>query len=107
MYKRPIEKLVKQKKMISNYSFGKEIMPMPNEIECKTKPPVYDTLKVVKNTKELFGPEPEKTPEENIVIAMSAYKKAERFVIVNFYTGGGAHKIGMMDALYSGVMRAA
>lgn len=90
-----------KKSCYSSYSFNRQILPMPVS-ESKAKPP--EPQKSYNNTETLFPQKKEKTKHEQIMEYLNEYKKAERMVIINFYTGGGAYKTGMMDALYAGLL---
>ena len=97
--------LTKSKIVGPSYSFSRVTAPLPEKASSKSKPPSPSCE--IKDTTEIFAKEKkEKTREEKMVDFMSEYKKAERFVIVNFYTGGnGAYKFGMMDAIYAGALQ--
>lgn len=101
MTKTLLEKNINQSSF--SYSFNKTLTPIPKSPDSKLKPPGPESE--CENTTELFKPKTEASIEEKIVQFMSEYKKAERATIVNFYTGGGPYKIGMMDAIYSGIMQ--
>ena len=91
----------KTKKRITNYSFNKTLEPFPEVLIEKGKPPVSD-LPFIDNS-ELFKPKAELTLDEQAQAYMDAYRKAERFLINNFYTGGGPYKKGILDSIYKGV----
>ncbi|MBI1858546.1 MAG: hypothetical protein HYR97_05475 [Candidatus Melainabacteria bacterium] len=83
----------------SSYSFNKTIVPFSLADSQKVSPPSCNR---VEDTKDYFPPEKKKSKEEVIQEYMDNYRKAERTLIVNFYTGGNAYKKGIMDALYRG-----
>ena len=87
------------KNQFSCYSFNKSRVPFPENTAEKIKPPT-STNNVI-DSRHLFKKQ-ELTIEEQAIDYMNNYKKAERILSINFYTGGGAYKKGVMDSLYKG-----
>ena len=91
---------VKRKNHFNSYSYKKDIVPFPKQADEKVKPPdslsdyVTDNIHLFKS-KEL-------TLEEEAKQYMDGYRKAERAIVVNFYTGGGAYRKGILDSIYRG-----
>lgn len=88
------------------YVFSRAIVPYPDKQNEKIKPPInfeaQDTTELFK-TKDLFiGLSKEERREKMIQEHMDVYRKAERILIINYYTGGSAYKKGMLDAIYRG-----
>lgn len=77
----------KVKSQLDSYSFNRSIIPFPELASGNVK-------KVV--------PDDGASLEEQAQKYMDAYRKAERVVVVNFYTGGGAYKRGILDSIYRG-----
>lgn len=75
-------------------------MPFPEPVVEKIKPPISDVE--VSDNSHLFKAKKELSLEEQAREYMNNYKKVERAVIINFYTGGGAYKKGVLDAIYRG-----
>ena len=94
--------LAKRKKnyITSYYSFNRSIIPFPEPIKEKTNPPISQGN--LSDTKNLFQPIDKLTSEEEAQKYMNSYKRAERAVIVSFYTGGGPYRKGVMDSIYKG-----
>lgn len=90
----------KQKQLLSSYAFNKTSPPLPEANLPKAEPPHADIEQ--EDNKHLFKLKIELTNEEIAQEFMNAYKKAERAVVNNFYTGGGAYKKGILDAIYRG-----
>ena len=88
------------KSHFNSYSFNKTSIPFPEPVTEKTQPPISD-FETIDNS-HLFKPKDESTLEEQARQYMNSYMKAERIVVVNFYTGGGAYKKGVLDAIYRG-----
>ncbi len=84
----------------NDYSYKREITPFPEGAMEKKKPPAWDrngvSTCVLPAKKEL-------SMEEQAQQYMDDYRKYERFIIVNFYTGGNKYSRGMIDAIYRGV----
>ena len=89
----------KIKQFDSQYGFNRSSEPYPELSENKSKPPGSESAK---DTKDLFQNKPKQTNVEIAKEMMDEYRKAERTVVVNFYTGGSAYKKGIMDAIYGG-----
>lgn len=89
----------KIKQFDNQYAFNKTAEPYPELSEKKSKPPIS---KSAEDTTNLFPPKPKQTNVELAKEMMNEYRKAERAVVVNFYTGGSAYKKGIMDAIYRG-----
>ena len=79
------------------YSFNKTVIPFPQKAEVKAKPPEAD----LPDSSKLLVPK-ELSPEEQAIEYMSTYKKFERAIVCNFYTGGGVYTRGMLDSIYRG-----
>ena len=87
-----------------SYSFNKTRTPLPELNSNKARPPMdreIDSINKI-DTTEMFKPKPELSLDEQAQEYMDAYRKAERIIIINFYTGGGAYKKGILDAIYRG-----
>lgn len=84
-----------------SYSFNRSTIPFPKQASEKISPPVIQGHS--ENTKDLFKPRKELTVEDEAQKYMDSYRKAERAVVINFYTGGGPYRKGVMDAIYRGV----
>lgn len=85
------------------YTFNRAMIPFPENQKEKVKPPACDqedTSELFKKTEILLSKEEKR--EELIREHMDAYRKAERTLVINFYTGGSAYKKGMLDAMYRG-----
>jgi len=82
------------------YTYNKTVTLLPQEISKKAKPPVFTNCK--SDNKELFTVK-EKGWEEQAQNHMDDYRKAERILIVNFYTGGTNYSRGVLDSIYRGV----
>ena len=83
----------------SSYAFNRSSIPFPEQTNNKISPPVAQGT--TSDTKDLFKPK-ELTLEEEAQKYMDAYRKAERVVVINFYTGGGPYRKGVMDSIYKG-----
>lgn len=88
-----------QKGQINSYSFNRAITPFPEEKNERVKPPSASENE--ENTNELFDKK-ELSLDEQAQEYMDNYRKAERIVVNNFYTGGGPHRRGVLDAIYRG-----
>ena len=88
------------KKQLNSYSLNKSFTPLPESISDKIKPPVSLGTELTDNS-HLFKVE-EVPYEEQARRYMDEYRKAERIVINNFYTGGGAYRKGVLDSIYRG-----
>ncbi len=83
-----------------SYSFNQSAIPFPEPAKEKARPP--QTIENTTDTKDLFKPAKALTLEEEAQKYMDSYRKAERIVVINFYTGGSAYKKGVMDSIYRG-----
>ena len=99
----------KTKKNIKNYfnsySFNRSIIPFPEKDLEKIKPPISDEVSeesIAEKEAKLLIVKKELSLEEQAQQYMDAYRKAERILVINFYTGGGAYKRGILDAIYRG-----
>ena len=88
------------KNHFSNYSFNRSIVPYPEPAQEKITPPVIHGDS--KDTKDLFKLANELTVKDEAQKYMDSYRKAERIVVISFYTGGGPYKKGVMDSIYRG-----
>lgn len=84
---------------LASYAYSKEIVPFPETNLEKVKPPV--TSLELNDNSSLFT-EKELTQEEKAIEYMSTYKKFERVVVCNFYTGGGKYTNGILNSIYRG-----
>ena len=82
------------------YSFNRSIIPFPEAITKKAKPPV--TNNPILDETNHFKKKVELTLEEQAQEYMDQYRKAERVLVINFYTGGGPYKRGILDSMYRG-----
>ena len=90
------------KSHFSSYSFKRTVIPFPELKEGeRIKPPTAVNPNVI-DSSHLFKQKNEASKEEKIQQYMDNYKKAERILIINFYTGGGPYRRGVMDAIYRG-----
>ena len=93
----------KQHQITTSYSFNRTKAPLSDSATDKVKPPTNpgevktgsDSSRVEKKKKEL-------SLDEQAQQHMDAYRKAERILIINYYTGGGTYKRGILDAIYRG-----
>ena len=84
-----------------SYSYNKSICPFPESIREKTKPP--ESLNYLPDSSELFVTKEEVVDiDEQMRRHLDCYKKVERLIVVNFYTGGGPFRRGVLDAIYRG-----
>lgn len=84
-----------------SYSFNKTKIPFPEPVEQRIKPPTSNDVTLV-DSSELFKPLEKLPVEEKARQLMDEYRKAERALVINFYTGGGPYKKGIMDSIYRG-----
>lgn len=84
------------------YSFNRSLIPFSKmQQEERVKPP--DSNFNVIDSRHLFEKKSSLTPEqEELIRRRDTYLKAERMVIVNFFTGGTVYKKGAMDVIYKG-----
>ena len=87
----------KIKNQSSSYAYSRETVPFPELSAEKSKPPSAD---LPDNSKALARKE--LSPEEQAIEYMSTYKKFERVIVCNFYTGGGIYTRGILDSIYRG-----
>ncbi len=92
--------LATAKNRFTSYSFNRSTIPFPEQKSEKINPPVIQGHS--ENTKDLFKPIKELTLEDEAQKYMDSYRKAERVVVINFYTGGGPYRKGVMDSIYRG-----
>ena len=91
------------KNYFASYSFKRSIIPLIEEKKDKVKPPdLVDDSKENEVKENNLISKKELTLEEQAQQYMDAYRKAERIVVINFYTGGGPYKKGVLDAMYRG-----
>ena len=90
------------KENLNSYSLNKSSTPFPEKAETKTKPPVANH-KHEDNSHLFINAEQEMSWEEKARRSMDEYRKAERTIIINFYTGGSPYKRGIMDTIYRGM----
>ncbi len=84
---------------VASYAYSKENIPFPEKSTEKIKPPV--TNLEFNDSSSLFA-EKELTQEEKAIEFMSTYKKFERVIVCNFYTGGGKYTNGILNSIYRG-----
>ncbi len=93
----------KTKKKIKNqalsYAYSKAVVPFPEIVSEKVTPPTSETP--LTDNKSLFDKK-KLTPEEQAIEYMSTYKKFERAIVCNFYTGGGKYTNGILNSIYRG-----
>ena len=87
------------KSQLSSYAFNRSSIPFPQQTNNKISPPVAQGTS--SDTKDLFKLK-ELTLEDEAQKYMDSYRKAERVVVINFYTGGGPYRKGVMDSIYKG-----
>ncbi len=90
---------LKTKYKETQYTYNQHFVPLPEAKSEKIKPPVFD--KNTPDNKELFKVK-EKNWEEKAQDYMDEYRKAERTLIINFYTGGTRYSRGVLDSIYRG-----
>ena len=73
--------------------------PFPESTPEKVAPPVSENE--LPDNKSLFEKKIQ-TPEEVAIGYMSEYKRFERVIVCNFYTGGSAYSRGILDSIYRG-----
>ena len=88
---------LKNKNQSGSYAYSREIVPFPEAGVERAKPPSAD----LPDSSKLLIPK-ELTPEEQSIEYMSTYKKFERVIVCNFYTGGGIYTRGILDSIYRG-----
>lgn len=95
-----MKKLGKSYSENRSYAFNRSIIPFSRANAEKVKPPHFEDAE---DTTNMFPEEKKPSKEKVIQEYMDNYRKAERALIVNFYTGGNAYKKGIMDAIYKGI----
>ena len=90
---------LKNKNQTGSYAYSRETVPFPETASEKTKPPATN-LNLLDNS-NLFI-EKELSAEEQAIQYMSTYKKFERVIVCNFYTGGGKYTNGILNSIYRG-----
>lgn len=90
------------KERLNSYSLNKSSTPFPEKAQNKAKPPVSNH-KYEDNSHLFTNAEEEMSWEEKARRSMDEYRKAERTIIINFYTGGSPYKRGIMDTIYRGM----
>ena len=95
--------LTKSKNKIKNqsgsYAYSRETVPFPELDGENVEPPSTDLE--LSDSSKLFV-QKELTNEEQAIEYMSTYKKFERVIVCNFYTGGGIYTRGILDSIYRG-----
>ncbi len=89
----------KIKNSSSSYAYSRENVPFPEPVSERVKPPSVE-LGLSDSSKSFI--QKELSPEEQSIEYMSTYKKFERVVVCNFYTGGGVYTRGVLDSIYRG-----
>ena len=90
---------LKNKNQSGSYAYSREIIPFPEPVSERVKPPSTDFS--LSDSTSLFA-EKELSDEERAIQYMSTYKKFERVIVCNFYTGGGIYTRGILDSIYRG-----
>ncbi len=90
------------KSQLNSYSLSKSSTPFPAPGQDKIKPPVA-SQEYEDNSHLFIAKKQEISWEEKAKRHMDDYRKAERIVIINFYTGGSPYKRGIMDTIYRGM----
>ena len=85
------------KDRLGNYAYSKTIVPFPEPVSERVKPPSTG----LPDSSKLFVKK-ELSQEEEAIQYMSTYKKFERVIVCNFYTGGGIYTRGVLDSIYRG-----
>ena len=84
----------------SSYAYSRENVPFPELANEKVKPPVSESER--DDNSELFKKK-EATQQEQAQKFMDDYRRVERAIVCNFYTGGGkSYTRGILDSLYKG-----
>ena len=91
---------VKRKNHFNSYSYKKDMIPFSVLDGERIKPPESESELVV-DSRHLFKSK-ELTLEDEAKEYMDRYRKAERAIVVNFYTGGGPYRKGVLDSIYRG-----
>lgn len=89
----------KLKSYNTTYTYNREKIPFPEMAKEKAKPPIINQDFI--DTKDLLK---EKTlsNEQKAQEYMDNYRKAERALVINFYTGGTKYSRGILDSIYRG-----
>ena len=83
-----------------SYAYSRENIPFPELTKDKTKPPVLGSEH--DDNSEMFKKK-EASQQEQAQKFMDDYRKVERAIVCNFYTGGGkSYTKGILDSLYRG-----
>ena len=90
---------LKTKDHLESYAYGKAVIPFPEPVSEKVVPPSSGIP--VSDSGKLFTKK-ELSQEEKSIEYMSTYKKFERVIVCNFYTGGGIYTRGILDSIYRG-----
>ncbi len=83
----------------SSYAYSKEIVPFPEPVSEKAKPPTPELY--LDDSSKLFAKKT-LTQEQQAIDYMSTYKRFERLIVCNFYTGGGKYTNGILNSIYRG-----
>ena len=95
--------LKQAKNQLNPYLLSKSITPFPDSTENKSKPPTSKLT--LEDNSHLFNQVEEEIPwQEKARREMDKYRKVERILINNFYTGGGAYTRGILDSMYRGLV---
>ena len=95
----PAKSRKKNKNQSGSYAYSRETVPFPESDSEKVKPPATDLN--LSDSSKLFI-QKELTNEEQAIQYMSTYKKFERAIVCNFYTGGGKYTNGILNSIYRG-----
>ncbi|OGI10226.1 MAG: hypothetical protein A3I68_08005 [Candidatus Melainabacteria bacterium RIFCSPLOWO2_02_FULL_35_15] len=95
----PIKSRKKNKDQAGSYAYSRETVPFPESDSKKVKPPSAEAG--LSESSNLFV-QRELSQEEKAIEYMSTYKKFERVIVCNFYTGGGVYTRGILDSIYRG-----
>ena len=90
---------LKNKNQSGSYAYSREIIPFPEPVLEKVKPPSMDFS--LSGSINLLAKK-ELSEEEKAIQYMSTYKKFERVIVCNFYTGGGKYTNGILNSIYRG-----
>lgn len=84
------------------YSFNKSLIPFSKIGSDERMKPPESKYNVI-DSRHLFERKSSLTPEqEELIKRRDTYLKAERMVIINFFTGGTVYKKGALDVIYKG-----
>lgn len=90
----------KLKSYNTTYTYNRETIPLPEATKERSKPPIINQDFI--DTKDLLK-EKILSNEEQAQEYMDNYRKAERALVINFYTGGTKYSRGILDSIYRGV----